>query len=149
MIFYTWRQLLNSSHGKRTWSILHWVSSLQMRWVQCKGMHNWNQGRIISIIRGPTMGWILSGSTFHLCPLPSQRSMNSGGPDCVWLDTVSLAWSLDHEGVLSSNSLLLWFHLQSLIQQQHTASMHLDHKHNSFLLLASCIPTRLQACIDT
>ena len=40
-------------------------------------------------------------STFLLCPviaLPSQRSMDSGIPDCVWIRH-HLYWSLDHKEV--------------------------------------------------
>ena len=42
-------------------------------------------------------------STFLLCPviaLPSQRSTDSGGPDCVWIRH-HLYWSLDHKEVLA------------------------------------------------
>jgi len=47
-------------------------------------------------------------STFLFCPvkaLPSQRSMDSGSPDCVWIRH-HLYWSLDHKEV---GLPLLWF----------------------------------------
>ena len=72
-----------------------------------------------------------SGGTFLLCPvvLPFHRSMDSGGPDCVWLDTISIGlWTISESRL--SGLPPLWFHLWSLLDSTWVCLDCLTHKYS-------------------
>ena len=63
-----------------------------------------NPGPLILLC--PVLG-LISDTTFLSFPLPFERSSDSNGSDCLWLD--NLHWSLDCGGVLFIRLPMPWF----------------------------------------
>ena len=66
-------------------------------------------------LKPEALGSIPGGATFLSYPLPFQRSLDSNGPDYLWLD--DLHWSSDCGGVPSIALPVLWLHSPSFHDQ--------------------------------